>query len=651
MPTKFFLTILGGLGLFLVSFVLPLNLACAITIGPNNPGTNVDDSSVGKVAWTNRDDNKTSNDKYATTQGMNSGSVTVYLKATNFGFSIPAEAIIDGIVVAVERKASDKSFFDNAIRIVKEGKVGSEDKSSKDTWLTTDSTVTYGGPSDLWGETWTSSDINSKDFGLAVSVKKVEGATNQKPSIDWVNISVSYHLSTKTPVISWADPEPITYGNPLNEKQLNATADVDGNFSYTPDLGTILDAGKQTLSVLFTPKDLIEYAPVTTEVVLLVAKGEQIIDWSNPADLTFGDKLSGTELNATVKGNEKSMPEDLIYDPPLGTELPIGTHTLSVVIPATDNYNEASKTVEINILPIPIVNSAPIVSSVAITGTSSLGQILTGSYLYSDVDNDLEGKSTFRWLRDNVVIDGETASTYTLRTSDFGTTIKFEVTPLALTGATTGTPVSSAGIAVVDTTKPVITLNGSSTINLLVGDSYVDAGVMATDDVDGDITGRVVASGLPVDTTVSGTSTIRYNVSDLVGNQANEVARTLIVKEAVPIVSTFTPILKSTSNGPWGYVTLANSRRATPQVLGVKAYNWQNDLSLNSSGDDVKMLQKFLNAKGFPVAKTGLGSIGKETNKFGALTRAALIKFQKANGIKPASGYFGPKTRVVMKKI
>lgn len=69
------------------------------------------------------------------------------------------------------------------------------------------------------------------------------------------------------------------------------------------------------------------------------------------------------------------------------------------------------------------------------------------------------------------------------------------------------------------------------------------------------------------------------------------------------------------------------------------------DLTVGSTGDDVRALQQFLNMNGYPLATTGPGSPGNETTIFGALTRAALATFQSAQGISPSVGYFGPLTR------
>lgn len=72
------------------------------------------------------------------------------------------------------------------------------------------------------------------------------------------------------------------------------------------------------------------------------------------------------------------------------------------------------------------------------------------------------------------------------------------------------------------------------------------------------------------------------------------------------------------------------------------------DLTIGSLGSEVKALQEYLNAHGYTISTSGPGSSGNETTKFGALTRAALVKYQKAKGITPAAGYFGPKTRATV---
>jgi len=85
------------------------------------------------------------------------------------------------------------------------------------------------------------------------------------------------------------------------------------------------------------------------------------------------------------------------------------------------------------------------------------------------------------------------------------------------------------------------------------------------------------------------------------------------------------------------------SPKATAGEAGQVTFS--HNLSLHSTGPDVQALQQFLNSHGFTVSTQGPGSTGNETNLFGALTQSALIKFQKANGIVPAVGYFGPITR------
>lgn len=93
----------------------------------------------------------------------------------------------------------------------------------------------------------------------------------------------------------------------------------------------------------------------------------------------------------------------------------------------------------------------------------------------------------------------------------------------------------------VDTTPPVITLVGSPSLTLTEGDSYVDAGATASDNVDGDITANIVTVN-PVDTNTVGAYTVTYNVTDAAGNAADEVTRTVVVEALViPVYSTTIP--------------------------------------------------------------------------------------------------------------
>ncbi len=68
-------------------------------------------------------------------------------------------------------------------------------------------------------------------------------------------------------------------------------------------------------------------------------------------------------------------------------------------------------------------------------------------------------------------------------------------------------------------------------------------------------------------------------------------------------------------------------------------YSFTSDLTVGSRGADVNALQQLLINKGY------LTAVSAPTGYFGSLTQAALGKFQAANGIHPAAGYFGPITR------
>ena len=95
----------------------------------------------------------------------------------------------------------------------------------------------------------------------------------------------------------------------------------------------------------------------------------------------------------------------------------------------------------------------------------------------------------------------------------------------------------------------------------------------------------------------------------------------------------------------------SSASTSTPTTVtsssGAPASRWtfDADLQLKSTGAEVKLLQEYLNHRGYAVATMGAGSPGHETPYFGKLTQAALRRFQAAKHITPAIGYFGSITR------
>ncbi len=78
--------------------------------GAINPGTMADDATVGTWAWSNPNNAKLSDDTYANGDAVANGGLSHYLKATNFGFAIPAGAVINGIVVEIEKNQSGIAY-------------------------------------------------------------------------------------------------------------------------------------------------------------------------------------------------------------------------------------------------------------------------------------------------------------------------------------------------------------------------------------------------------------------------------------------------------------------------------------------------------------------------------------------------------------
>ncbi|MGH8480697.1 MAG: hypothetical protein ACREXK_14305, partial [Gammaproteobacteria bacterium] len=196
----------------------------------------------------------------------------------------------------------------------------------------------------------------------------------------------------------------------------------------------------------------------------------------------------------------------------------------------------------------PAPNDPPVASAVGITGTPEVGQVLTGGFTYSDAEGDLEGASTFRWLRNGTPIAGATAQRYTLVAADQGATVSFEVTPVAQRGTSPGLAVRSAAVGPITAppNDPPVASDVRITGTPQVG--QVLTGGFAYSDTEGDPEGASTFRWLRDGTPIAGATAQRYNL--VAGDQGATVSF-----EVTPVAQRGTTPGRPVRSGAVGPVT------------------------------------------------------------------------------------------------
>ena len=149
-------------------------------------------------------------------------------------------------------------------------------------------TKTFGQTGNFTGTEFTTSGLFNGDSVIGVSLASAgSGSTASVAGSPYVisastangsglgNYTIAYvggrlTVLQASPSVTWANPNSITYGTGLDTNELNATASVPGNFAYTPPTATVLNSGSNSLSVVFTPSDSVDYTTVLATVGLTV---------------------------------------------------------------------------------------------------------------------------------------------------------------------------------------------------------------------------------------------------------------------------------------------------------------------------------------------------------------------------------------------
>lgn len=456
-----------------------------------SPNAGADANDMGSEIWSNPTSVKVSDNSNATVSV--DGTTSHYLKATDYGLSIPSSAVITGIVVSIERESSSTAnggSKDAAVRLIKSDTVGTTDRSTSTTYTTVNNIYeNHGGSTDLWGETWAPADLNSSSFGVALAVTKPSAAgPDHTVSVDHIKVTVYYNtppvatddsastnedtavdIATSTLLANDSDVDAgdtlsiTAVGNAVNGSvslsgsTVTFTPDTNYNgsgasFEYTLSDGSLTDTGLVTVTVNAV-NDPPSFDPIADQNVNEDASTQNVFITNvspGPSDesgqtVTFTATSSNPSLipNPTVSG--VGATRTLTYTPVANAN---GSTTITVI--ANDEQAQNNTFARTFTITVNSVNDLPTITLDSPNG----GQIYAG-----DSTQDITWTASDPDVGDTVTIDLE-------YTTDGGATY----TPIASGLANTGT--YSWTVPAIDSTT--VTVRATASDGSLTADDSSD---------------------------------------------------------------------------------------------------------------------------------------------------------------------------------
>ena len=514
-------------------------------------GTVTTSSTTQGTDWTNPSNVQSADNVFATCLITGSNKPTYYLDAKNWGFQssdntlptyIPSNATINGIEVFIKlRKTNAGNMRDNKIILLKAGSEAGSNKARGSTiWPTASTEIKFGGNIDLWGTTWTATDLFNTGFGIRISGKN-RGSKDAQAEIDYVRINIYfnqvYYYSKSTGNLelttSWGSNSDGSGTNPVNFSnngqvfflKNRTTATLTNNFSVTGTYSKLVVGDAVAATTLTIPSNY----SLTGIVDLANLSNLTISNTAIPTIGAVGDNTTVT-YNATA---DQAVGEAAYYN-------------LSLSGSGTKSMNSSTGSVTIN-------NVLTIASGVtadnqgnniliygASTAISNNGAVTgAGRYIYAlqDVSTNITGTGSYS----NLEIDfSTTSSTRTLTlsnaTSITGTLYLTDGTfangsnltmsngsTIELTDGVLGNSITGSGYNVIY--DPYITASPKTTANELTG-SLRNLTVQTGSGLAINLNRNLVLSGNLVLTTgtLDPTAT-NYNIS-IAGNYTNNASLT-----------------------------------------------------------------------------------------------------------------------------
>ena len=158
------------------------------TQGPSAPTSASQTATGGLVSWTSITNIETSGASYAVLPIALASVTSQTLMGEGFGFSIPGGATINGIVFTAYISNIGGNAYVNSVGLLKAGVAAGTAKTG--TFYAGASS--FGSSVDLWGTTWTPTDINNAGFGAAMKAVGSDYASNNPVNTNAWKITVYY---------------------------------------------------------------------------------------------------------------------------------------------------------------------------------------------------------------------------------------------------------------------------------------------------------------------------------------------------------------------------------------------------------------------------------------------------------------------------
>lgn len=292
--------------------------------GPSNPNSFSNADLPGySQQWTDITNVQLDDESYATFGNLpgTAGSHTDYLVASDFGFLIPAGTIINGIKVEVKCSDSNSRTSDYSVRIVNPGNITTTgvEKATGTPYPAVDDYISYGGPTDLWGESWDYKSIDNNQFGVTIAAQRNSSddiitagrVNNIRITVYYTFITLPVTLTSftatmqnKTVQLNWKT----TSENNINSYKVERSAD-GRNFNTITSIQGLNVSGASYNYIDNNPLSGVSYYRLNIQGMAGYQKYSQVVsvkyNQGNSVWLFPNFWQKGEDLNITNTKNEK----------------------------------------------------------------------------------------------------------------------------------------------------------------------------------------------------------------------------------------------------------------------------------------------------------------------------------------------------------